>query len=194
MRSIYLIARQPKKGMITDMNQHPTEREARRNIQRYLRQLSYFEPALPAPPIDGVEGGDTTAAIKAFQKLEGLPETGTVDDTTFDLLFESYISSLEEHSLPESISPFPGTPEGYTLTPGNSTPIVRLVQLMLREISAIYDMSANVIESGVYDEATSEAVGDLQYRNLLPVTGNMDKSTWNALARAYGLYLLYIEP
>ena len=55
-------------------------------------------------------------------------------------------------------------------------------------------MSANVIESGVYDEATSEAVGDLQYRNLLPVTGNMDKSTWNALARAYGLYLLYIEP
>ena len=111
MRSIYLIARQPKKGMITDMNQHPTEREARRNIQRYLRQLSYFEPAIPAPPIDGVEGGDTTAAIKAFQKFEGLPDTGTVDDTTFDLLFESYISSLEEHSLPESISPFPGTPE-----------------------------------------------------------------------------------
>ena len=71
---------------------------------------------------------------------------------------------------------------------------MRLVQLMLREISAIYDMSANVIESGVYDEATSEAIGDLQYRNLLPVTGNMDKSTWNALARAYGLYLLYIEP
>lgn len=176
------------------MNQHPTEREARRNVQRYLRQLSYFEPAIPPPPIDGVEGEDTTAAIKAFQKLEGLKETGTVDADTFDLLFAAYLASIEEHTLPDSISPFPATPEGYTLTPGNGTPIVRLVQFMLREISAIYDMSANVIESGVYDAATSEAVGDLQYRNLLPVTGNMDKSTWNALARAYSLYLLYIEP
>lgn len=98
MRSIYLIARQPKKGMITDMNQHPTEREARRNIQRYLRQLSYFEPAIPSPPIDGVEGGDTTAAIKAFQKLEGLPETGTVDDTTFDLI-SNHISHLLRNTL-----------------------------------------------------------------------------------------------
>ena len=176
------------------MNQHPTEREARRNIQRYLRQLSYFEPTIPAPPIDGVEGADTTAAIKAFQKLEGLKDTGTVDDATFDLLFAAYLASIEEHTLPDGMFPFPCIPEGYTLTPGSSAPIVRLVQFMLREISAIYDMTENVIESGVYDTATSEAVGDLQYRNLLPVTGSMDKSTWNALARAYGLYLLYLDP
>ena len=50
------------------------------------------------------------------------------------------------------------------------------------------------ITAPVYDEETAEAVRDLQYRNLLPVTGVMDKATWNALARAYGLYLMYAEP
>ena len=64
---------------------------------------------------------------------------------------------------------------------------------MLGEISAIYDLTA-VDETGTYDEETAEAVRDLQYRNLLPVTGVMDKATWNALARAYGLYLMYAEP
>ena len=71
---------------------------------------------------------------------------------------------------------------------------MRLVQFMLTEISAIYDMSANVAGTGIYDKATEDAVRDLQYRNLLPVTGITDKATWDALARAYGFYILYLEP
>lgn len=175
------------------MDQKATEAEARRNIQRYLRQLSYFEPSIPPPPVDGVWGDDTVRAVKAFQKLEGLEETGAVDDVTFERLFDAYIVSLEERALPLCISPFPSEPEGYVIEPGNTSPIVRLIQLMLGEISAIYDLTA-VDETGTYDEETAEAVRDLQYRNLLPVTGVMDKATWNALARAYGLYLMYTEP
>ena len=55
-------------------------------------------------------------------------------------------------------------------------------------------MSANVAGTGIYDKATEDAVRDLQYRNLLPVTGITDKATWDALARAYGFYILYLEP
>lgn len=176
------------------MDKRTTETEARRNIQRYLRQLSYFEPTILPPPIDGVAGDDTTRALKAFQKIDGLPETGIADSITFDRLFAAYVASLEERAQPAGIYPFPDAPEGYSLEPGNSTPIVRLVQFMLTEISAIYDMSANVAGTGIYDKATEDAVRDLQYRNLLPVTGITDKATWDALARAYGFYILYLEP
>lgn len=175
------------------MADRATETEARRNIQRYLRQLSHFEPSIPPPPVDGVAGEDTKKAVRAFQRISGLPETGEVDDVTFARLFDAYIVSLEERALPLCISPFPSEPEGYVIEPGNNSPIVRLIQLMLIEISSIYDFAA-IPETGIYDNATVEAVSDLQYRNLLPVTGTMDKATWNALARAYGLYLLYAEP
>lgn len=175
------------------MAERSTEAEARRNIQRYLRQLSYFEPSILPPPIDGVEGDDTKKAVKAFQKIAGLPETGEVDEMTFERLFDAYIVSLDERALPLCISPFPSEPFGYSVESGSSAPIVRLVQLMLSEISAIYDLTP-VSETGIYDDDTAQAVRELQYRNLLPVTGILDKATWNALARAYGLYLLYTDP
>ena len=38
--------------------------------------------------IDGVVGGNTKAAIKAFQAQAGLPATGELDDTTFAKLAE----------------------------------------------------------------------------------------------------------
>ncbi len=176
------------------MENHTTEAVARRNVQRYLRQLSYFEPEIPPPPIDGVSGADTTAALRAFQRLNGLPATGEADRETFTMLYAAYLASIEEHSLPEAVSLFPSLPEGYTLTQGNDTPIVRLVQFLLMEISAVFDAASVVSESGVYDSATAQAVSDLQYRSLLPVTGNMDKATWNALAHAYGDHLLYTDP
>ena len=46
----------------------PNEREAIFNLQRYLRQLSYHDTAIPSPPLDGVMDTVTTDALKAFQK------------------------------------------------------------------------------------------------------------------------------
>lgn len=170
-----------------------TEKEARANLQRYLRRLSYFEPSISPPPIDGIAGEDTTSAIKAFQVLNGLEETGVADRVTFDRLFEAYEATTEKYSPPLCISPFPSTPDGYKLEQGSRAPIVKLIQFMLSEISAIYD-GISLTVSGVYDTETASAVSELQAVNLLPINGEVDKTTWDALARAYGYYLFYTDP
>lgn len=170
-----------------------TEKEARKNLQRYLRKLSYFESSIPPPPIDGIAGKETTRAIKAFQTIYGLDANGIADRVTFDRLFEAYEETEERYSSPLCISPFPDMPDDYKLERADHAPIVKLVQFMLLEISAIYD-DISLTLSGVYDAETEAAVGKLQEVNLLPINGMMDKITWDALARAYGYYLFYTDP
>ena len=48
------------------MPQHPNQSIAIENLQRYLRQLSYDHPEIPAPPIDGVFESQTKDALNAF--------------------------------------------------------------------------------------------------------------------------------
>ncbi|WP_319524307.1 peptidoglycan-binding protein [uncultured Desulfosarcina sp.] len=86
----------PETGHIDDktyqrMQQAPVKKEAKtashgqakydRNVhdaQNYLNQLGY-QPG----PRDGMMGQQTRTAIKTFQRDRGLPETGKLDDKTF---------------------------------------------------------------------------------------------------------------
>jgi peptidoglycan hydrolase-like protein with peptidoglycan-binding domain len=61
---------------------------------------------------------------------------------------------------------------------------------MLEEISVFYPFTPVEI-TGIYDEATRDAVSEVQIRYLLPVTGEVDKLTWNALVRLYDSAHLY---
>jgi peptidoglycan hydrolase-like protein with peptidoglycan-binding domain len=51
--------------------------EDMRMVQQSLKDSGY-DPG----PIDGIEGPHTAAALKAYQKAQGLPETGRVDTDT----------------------------------------------------------------------------------------------------------------
>ena len=61
---------------------------------------------------------------------------------------------------------------------------------MLEEISVFFPITP-VAVTGIYDEATRDAVSEVQARYLLPVTGEVDKLTWNALVRLYDSAYLY---
>jgi len=61
------------------MNDHPNQAPAVENLQRYLRQLSYDQPEIPAPPIDGIFESQTEEALRQFQRSRGLPVTGSAD-------------------------------------------------------------------------------------------------------------------
>lgn len=167
-----------------------TEADARRNLQRYLRQLAYFDPEIPLPPVDGIAGSDTTEAIRAYQIGRGLPATGIADLETWEAIYADYLISLEEKAPPAGFSPFPDLGRGYSLSLGEQGFAVAAVQYMLEELSAFYPIEA-VELTGVYDEATRDAVSELQARYLLPVTGETDKLTWNALVRLYNSAHLY---
>ena len=167
-----------------------TESEARRNLQKYLRQLAYFDPTIPFVPIDGNVGSDTTDALRAYQSKKGLPATGIADQETWEALYEDYLISLEEEAPSAGFSPFPNVPKDYSLKLGDRGFAVSAVQYMLEEISVFYPFTPVEI-TGIYDEATRDAVSEVQIRYLLPVTGGVDKLTWNALVRLYDSAHLY---
>ena len=161
------------------------ERVAIANLQRYLRQLAYFDETLGEVPIDGIFDTATEEALRAFQESVGLPPTGRTDFVTWEALFAAYLQSLEEHSAPHRIAHFPRLPENYTIEIGDVQFLVRIIQNALQELGAIYDDIGEVPQSGEYDEATAAAVRVFQEKHGLPPTGAVDRRTWNALADAY---------
>lgn len=176
------------------MPQHQNESEAIRNLQRYLRQLSYHEPLILAPPIDGIFESDTRRSLQNFQSLYGLPETGVADRETWDVLYAAYRTSITENTPPRAISVFPFlSPEDTRLTLGSNAFSVTVLQHMLRELSVLYSPLLKVEITGIYDDPTYAAVKLFQEKNRLPSNGTTDVSTWNAIADQYNL-LFAAEP
>lgn len=163
----------------------PNEREAIYNLQRYLRQLSYHDEAIPAPPLDGVMDTATADSLKAFQREKKLPVTGTADSTTWKMLFEAYQQSICDYSAPVAVSLFPRSFPGYALKRGDKTFPVQFVQFALQELELIYSGLADVTRSDTYDENTENAVKLFQGKNNLPQTGEVDRLTWDELAVVY---------
>ncbi|MBE5870077.1 MAG: peptidoglycan-binding protein [Lachnospiraceae bacterium] len=54
-----------------------------RQLQEQLNRISQSYPAIPKVNVDGVYGNQTAAAVSAFQKVFGLPQTGVADFATW---------------------------------------------------------------------------------------------------------------
>ena len=161
------------------------EREAISNLQKYLRQLSYFDTDITSPPRDGILGSETERSIRDFQRKYGLTENGIADRETWNLIYKEYLRSISENSLPEQLSVFPVMPKDYELKANDSWFLVEILQYMLEELRYSYDDFENVKRSGVYDDETERAVKDFQRRNFLEETGRVNKSTWNAISTQF---------
>lgn len=69
-----------------------------RQLQYMLSVLDTYIPEIPPLSIDGIYGSATRAAVLAAQRRFGLPETGNVDGTTWDAIYDQY-SGIENTSL-----------------------------------------------------------------------------------------------
>ena len=166
---------------------YPNEEQAITNLQRYLRQLSYFDEDIPPIVINGEWNDETQNALTVFQRKNRLSPTGTADEQTWNLLFSQYQNSLEENSPPSSVPFFPRQPAGESLGIGDVGFVVSVIQYMLNELSLLYDGLDNVETNGNFDAATEAAVTEFQKRNLFPQTGRVDKRTWDRLVRSFEL-------
>jgi peptidoglycan hydrolase-like protein with peptidoglycan-binding domain len=162
-----------------------TEKDAIQNLQRYLRQLSYTQDGITAPPIDGIYSDATRASLKSFQRKNGLKESGIADRETWDKLYAEYLSSVAIGTPPLSVPVFPRTPNGYELEMGDKYFAVSILQLLLNELRIIYDSFVPLAVTGIYDENTEANVIDFQEKNRLPITGKVNKETWDSLVNAY---------
>ena len=89
-----------------------------RHLQYMLSILSSFIPQIPNVTIDGIFGPRTRDAVLAAQRWFGLPETGEVDDNTWDEIYDQF-SGIETISL-RNRETFPYTAAEAARTPPRS--------------------------------------------------------------------------
>jgi peptidoglycan hydrolase-like protein with peptidoglycan-binding domain len=90
-----------------------------RQLQYMLEVLSNYIPEIPPVAIDGIYGSATRAAVLASQRRFRLPETGTVDATLWNHIYDQY-AGIETTALRNEIV-FPknetaGTRQRYSKT------------------------------------------------------------------------------
>lgn len=173
------------------------ERDAILNTQKYLRHLTFHDDRIGeqgSVPLEGIWDSATRDALMKFQQTRGLPVTGTVDRATWDILKAEYDKSVAENSPPAMLSLFPRYPAGFVIKQGDKGYLAVTVQHILRELERLYYFPTVPTEpTGIYDENTAAIVRDFQKRNSIPVTGNVDRETWDAMAVQYNLLLEYKE-
>ncbi len=160
-------------------------KEAIINLQTYLRALSYIEDEINRIPIDGIFDSETERAVASFQRVSGLPETGIVDKATWDAIYAAYSELIKNTDRSPNVNFFPSSPAGYEAAVGDEHVFISLVQFLLRELSVVFDTFPEIEISGVFDDATQEAVKEFQRISSLPVSGRVDIRTWNLLARDF---------
>ena len=99
-----------------------------RHLQYMLSVLSEFIPQIPELTQDGIFGPNTRNAVIAAQSWLGLPQTGVVDETTWDEIYDQF-AGIENRTLRSDVT-FPGTPgttlrqfPGDGLQPGKQDPV-----------------------------------------------------------------------
>ncbi len=68
------------------------------HLQYMLSVLSSFISQIPLVSVDGIFGPATADAVRAAQRFFGLPETGAVDDRTWDEIYDQF-AGIENTAL-----------------------------------------------------------------------------------------------
>jgi len=153
-----------------------------KELEEQLRRISFARPeyGLPALVPDGIYGSETEKAVGVMQKRAGLLVTGRPDAATVDAIRGEYLLAEADSSPGKPISPFPYP--RYRAKVGERSEFVLLLSAVLRAIAGRYDACAGVGCGDLYDERVKNAVSEFQRVNMLPVTGETDKATWDRLA------------
>lgn len=79
------------------------------HLQYMLSVLAEYIPQIPPIAVDGIFGPATTNAVISAQRYFGLPETGVVNETTWDEIYDQF-SGIENTTL-RNAETFPQQPQ-----------------------------------------------------------------------------------
>ncbi|MCL2353556.1 MAG: peptidoglycan-binding protein, partial [Defluviitaleaceae bacterium] len=152
--------------------------ESARLIQGALNRLSEAIPTIGKVPEDGVFGESTREAVMAFQRTFGLTIDGIVGPITWDRLFREYLDLQPEGpSYPYPYPPFPGS----NIQMGASGQSVRDIQEAINRLAACENRLWILNVDGNFGIATRDAIFTFQSDYGLPITGVVDRATWDRL-------------
>ena len=163
-----------------------------RSLQTMLRVIGEDDPRLPSVVPDGIYGPSTMVAVSSFQRREGLPVTGITDEPTWDRIVAAYEPALVRIGKAEPIEVL--LEPGQIIVLGEYNPYVFLAQGMLSQLARENSTITAPRNSGVLDMDTSKALKAFQLLAALPLTGTLDRITWQHLARQYTLSAAHSLP
>ena len=158
------------------------------SLQYMLNQLSQTYRFLSQLVPDGVYGERTLEAVMRFQREAGLPVTGTVDQATWDAIRSSWLEQQSRESYARAARVFPS--EGIQVHEGNTKEYMIVPQTMFNVLSRHFEGIVPCQADGIHGPASAENVRWLQKAAGLPVTGCMDKATWDALSHLYEIFVV----
>lgn len=156
-----------------------------RSLQTMLRVLSKDDRRQPTVIPDGIYGPSTMNAVTAFQRRNGIPVTGIVDQVTWDAVVGQYESALIRVGKAEPIEILIDANQVFRY--GDSNPYIYLLQGMLTQLSNDHSKIPQPSHSGIMDRATIASLSAFQELSNLDVTGEFDKITWKHLVHQFTL-------
>ena len=153
-------------------------------IQRILRDLELLENEYSSVPISGVYENETKDAVMEFQSKYGLEVNGIVDYETWSLMHLIHHNSRYERIGVRRVQLIPSSKD-FEILPGDKNDILYVIQYMLSQISTKYDDFGEIDFTGVYDEATENAIRSFRRKNLFNDTGVIDSAILEALFEEY---------
>ncbi|MBE6631481.1 MAG: spore cortex-lytic protein [Ruminococcaceae bacterium] len=159
-----------------------------RTLQIRLNRISTNYPAIPKIySIDGIFGLDTRDAVREFQRIFDLPIDGIVGVNTWYRIQSIYNGIKKLNSLVSESITYDEVSKQLPeeLKAGDEGPYVSSLQYFLEFISE-YDSAVPFVPiTGVYDQATIDAVTAFQKEYGLPVTGIVDRDDGRLLYDSY---------
>ena len=158
-----------------------------RELQRMLNQAARHNPQFPHLAEDGLFGERTLEAVMLFQRDYFPPVTGVVDYGVWYALVDLVQSLDLQFGPPALLQVFP---HGRFSTPyGGSSEQMRSAQALMNSLAAaMTNLEANESDGRNAGRSTSN-LRAIQKLAGLPVSGELNRSTWEFLTRLYHAYI-----
>ncbi|HHZ00465.1 MAG TPA: peptidoglycan-binding protein [Sedimentibacter sp.] len=161
-----------------DDNQHVLMAKTALNI------ISANYPAIPIlSPVNSIFDENMEIAVKEFQRIFDLPETGIIDTATWFKMGDIHASVVRLAELSsrgvlvgDVVEDITEVNEGVQIIPR-----VQMVQFFLNVLSAYYDSIPAVDIDGIYGPQTRDGIIEFQKTMNLPPTGLIDEKTWTEM-------------
>ncbi len=153
-------------------------KSAIREVQKFLYTVSTaVNPDVPRVAIDGIYGDETSQAVRIFQIIYGIPETGYVDRSTFDMLYFLYNEAVIDKSTGDYVI----TSAGFPIKLGSQGNDVIAIHLYITELEKKYQDIGSVGKGSYFTEDTKNAVINLQNLFNLSPTGEIDAGLYQRI-------------
>lgn len=156
-----------------------------RSLQTMLRVIAEDDSRNPTVVPDGIYGPGTMNAVASFQRRNGIPATGIVDQNTWYAIVNNYEAALVRINKSHPIEVLIDARQVFRA--GDSSPYIYFLQSMLTQLSRDHTLINSPGFSGVMDPATVQSLIAFQQLSGLEASGELDKITWKHLVLQFNL-------